>query len=373
MNVINLLIYYLCLRKKIIRMIKKFIFIDRDGTLIREPKDYQIDSISKLFFEPYVIVSLLKLIRFGYQLILITNQDGLGSSSFLIKNFSIVQQFMLQVFSSQGVFFKSILICPHYIHDNCECRKPKVALVKHWLYNNIMDTKYSCVIGDRETDLQLAKNMGIRGFLYHAKELSWKKITRILTKVDRFAVVSRTTNETKILIKINFDTPIKNYINTGIEFLNHMLDQFRVHSGISLYIHAQGDLKIDDHHTIEDIGITLGLVLKKALGNKFGMARYGFTLPMDESLSSCVLDLSGRYCFIFKVKFQNKFIGDLSTCMIKHFFDSLSQSLQASLHIYASGKNDHHCAEGIFKSFGRALRQAIHIQDKTLPTSKGLL
>ncbi|WP_075431713.1 bifunctional histidinol-phosphatase/imidazoleglycerol-phosphate dehydratase HisB [Buchnera aphidicola] len=354
-------------------MIKKFIFIDRDGTLIREPKDYQIDSLNKLFFEPYVIVSLLKLIRFGYHLILITNQDGLGSPNFLIKNFSVVQNFMLQVFASQGIFFESILICPHYIHDNCNCRKPKVELVKHWLYNNIMDKKYSCVIGDRKTDLQLAKNMGIRGFLYHSKELSWKKITDILTKVYRSAVFSRTTNETKVFIKINLDQSIKNYINTGIDFLNHMLDQVRVHSGISLYIHAQGDLKIDDHHTIEDIGIALGLALKKALGNKFGIARYGFTLPMDESLSSCFLDFSGRSCFIFKVKFKNKFIGDLSSCMIKHFFDSLSQSMQASLHIYATGENDHHCAEGIFKSFGRALRQAIHIQDKILPTSKGLL
>ncbi|AEH39659.1 imidazole glycerol-phosphate dehydratase [Buchnera aphidicola (Cinara tujafilina)] len=317
---------------------KKFIFIDRDGTLIKEPKNYQIDCISKLFFEPNVIISLSKLLRFGYKLILITNQDGLGSASFSIKHFSFVQKFMLQIFASQGILFESILICPHFEKDNCKCRKPNIELVRYWVHNNIMDRKNSYVIGDRKTDIQLAKNMGIRSFLYNAKLLSWEHITNILTTQNRSAVVLRKTNETKIYIKINLDCPIKNYINTGIEFLNHMLDQLRVHSGIYLHIDVTGDLKIDDHHTIEDIGIALGLALKKALGNKFGISRYGFTLPMDESLSSCVLDLSGRISCFFKVNFKYQFIGDLNSCMIKHFFHSLAQSMQISLHIYAKGK-----------------------------------
>lgn len=352
---------------------KKFIFIDRDGTLISEPKDYQVDCMSKLSFEPYVIISLLKLIRFGYQLILITNQDGLGGSNFPIKNFSIVQNFMLQVFLSQGILFKSILICPHYIYDNCNCRKPNIGLVQYWIKNNVMDKENSYVIGDRNTDMKLAKNMGIHGLLYHPQLFSWLKITKLLTTFNRSAKIFRRTNETDILVKISLDQPMENYINTGIYFLNHMLDQICTHSGIYMYINAKGDLKIDDHHTVEDIGISLGLALKKSLGNKIGIARYGFTLPMDESLSSCVLDISGRPYFSFKADFKNRFIGDLSSCMVKHFFFSLAQSMEVSLHIHASGENDHHCVESIFKSFGRTLKQAILVQDRKLPTSKGLL
>lgn len=363
------------MRKKIISMVKKFLFIDRDGTLITEPKyTYQIDCFSKFFFEPYVIPSLIKLINFGYQLILITNQDGLGSLHYSIKKFSMIQNFFLHIFSSQGIFFRSILICPHYIHDNCQCRKPNIELVKYWVYNKIIDKKNSYVIGDRITDIQLAKNMGIQGLLYHRKLLSWKNIVNILTKLNRCAIVSRSTNETKIYVKISFDQPIKNYINTGIEFLNHMLDQIIVHSGIYMHINVKkDDLHIDDHHTIEDIGIALGKAFKKAVGNKIGISRYGFTLPMDESISSCILDISGRALLVFKVKFNNKFIGDLNSCMIQHFFYSFVQSMKITLHIYASGKNDHHCVESIFKSFGRTLKQAIYVQDKKLPTSKGIL
>lgn len=355
-------------------MKKKILFIDRDGTLIKEPKKtFQVDCVSKFFLQKDVIVSLLQLINLGYQLVMITNQDGLGSNSFPINKFSQIQNLLLNIFSSQNIFFTSILICPHFIHDNCSCRKPNIALVKYWVNDVNFDKKNSYVIGDRKTDIQFAKNIGIKSFLYHSKFFPWKKIVFKLTYPKRISEVSRNTTETKIFIKISLDIPIKNYINTGIHFLNHMLDQIRIHSGIYMYIDVIGDLYIDDHHTVEDIGITLGLALKNAIGSKIGIARYGFTLPMDESICSCLLDVSGRSFLSFYATFQNKYVGDLSVCMIEHFFYSLSQSMNVTIHLHAYGKNDHHCAESLFKAFGRTLRQAISLEDNILPTSKGLL
>ncbi|VFP79083.1 bifunctional histidinol-phosphatase/imidazoleglycerol-phosphate dehydratase HisB [Buchnera aphidicola] len=355
-------------------MKKKFLFIDRDGTLIREPKKtYQIDSISKFYLEKDVIYSLLKLIDLDYQLVMITNQDGLGSSSFPIIKFSKIHNLMLNIFSSQKIFFKSILICPHFMHEKCNCRKPNTSLVSYWINNIGLDKKNSYVIGDRNTDIQLAHNMGIKSFLYHSKFFSWKKIVAQLTYPNRVSEISRNTLETKIFIKVSLDFPIKNYINTGISFLDHMLHQIRIHSGIFMYINVIGDLYIDDHHTVEDIGITLGSALKRALGNKIGLSRYGFTLPMDESICSCLLDISGRSFLSFYAIFKNKYVGDLNVCMIEHFFYSLSQSMKITIHLHAFGKNDHHCAESLFKAFGRSLRQAIYLDGHDLPTSKGLL
>ncbi|VFP87938.1 Histidine biosynthesis bifunctional protein HisB [Buchnera aphidicola (Cinara piceae)] len=355
-------------------MKKKILFIDRDGTLIKEPKKtYQIDSVSKFYLEKNVISSLLKIIDLGYELVMITNQDGLGSISFPILKFSQIHNLMLNIFSSQNIFFKSILICPHFIHEKCTCRKPNTSLVSYWMNNINIDKKNSYVIGDRDTDIQLANNMGIKSFLYHSKFFSWKKIVIQLTCPNRLSEISRNTLETKIFIKVSLDIPMKNYINTGISFLDHMLDQIRIHSGICIYIDVIGDLYIDDHHTVEDIGITLGSALKRALGNKIGLSRYGFTLPMDESICSCLLDISGRSFLSFYATFKNKYVGDLSVCMIEHFFYSLSQSMNITLHLHAFGKNDHHCAESLFKAFGRCLKQAIYLDGQNLPTSKGLL
>ncbi|VFP83543.1 bifunctional histidinol-phosphatase/imidazoleglycerol-phosphate dehydratase HisB [Buchnera aphidicola] len=355
-------------------MKKKFLFIDRDGTLIQEPKkNFQVDSYSKFFLEKDVIISLLQLIELGYQLIIITNQDGLGSKSFPIHKFNKIHNLMLNIFSSQKIFFKSILICPHFIHERCKCRKPNTSLVKYWITSNKLDKKNSYVIGDRNTDVQLAHNMGIKSFLYHPQFFSWKNIVTQLTYPNRLSEISRNTLETKIFIRISLDIPIACYINTGISFLNHMLDQIRIHSGVFMYVDVIGDLSIDDHHTVEDIGITLGSALKHALGNKIGISRYGFTLPMDESICSCILDISGRSFLSFYANFKNKYVGDLSTCMIEHFFYSLSQSMKITLHLHAYGNNDHHCAESLFKAFGRTLKQAIYLQGNILPTSKGFL
>ncbi|ABJ90544.1 bifunctional histidinol-phosphatase/imidazoleglycerol-phosphate dehydratase HisB [Buchnera aphidicola] len=354
-------------------MKKKFLFIDRDGTLIKEPKKtFQIDSLNKFFLERNVISSLLKLIHLDYQLVMITNQDGLGSSSFPISKFSKIQNLMLNIFSSENIFFKTILICPHFLNNYCNCRKPNISLVQNLINDIEFDKKNSYVIGDRDTDIQLAKNIGIKSFLYHSKYFTWKDIVKKLTYPNRISEISRNTLETKIFVKISLDFPIKNYIFTGINFLNHMLDQIRIHSGIFMYINVIGDLSIDDHHTIEDLGITLGLALKKAIGNKIGIARYGFTLPMDESICSCIIDLSGRSFLSFYTNFKYKYIGDLNACMIEHFFYSLSQSMKATIHLHATGKNDHHCAESLFKAFGRALKQAIFLEGTILPTSKGL-
>ncbi|VAX76309.1 bifunctional histidinol-phosphatase/imidazoleglycerol-phosphate dehydratase HisB [Buchnera aphidicola] len=356
-------------------MKKKFLFIDRDGTLIREPKEtFQIDCIDKFFLEKDVIVSLLELINLGYQLVMITNQDGLGSNSFPLSKFRKIQKLLLSIFSSQNIFFKSILICPHFEYDNCNCRKPKTELVKHWINNINIDKKNSYVIGDRNTDIQLARNMGINSFLYNSKSFSWKNIVSQLKYPNRSSEVFRSTKETRIFIKVSLDNPIKSYINTGINFFDHMLDQIRIHSGIFMYIDVKGDLLIDDHHTVEDIGITLGEALKNALVNKLGISRYGFTLPMDESICSCIIDISGRSFLEFYAVFKNKYVGDLSVCMIEHFFYSLSQSMKITLHLHVYGKNDHHCAESMFKAFGCALRQAIFLKgNHFLPTSKGLL
>ncbi|WP_343126606.1 bifunctional histidinol-phosphatase/imidazoleglycerol-phosphate dehydratase HisB [Buchnera aphidicola] len=355
-------------------MIKKILFIDRDGTLIHEPRiSKQVDCLSKLFFEPFVIVSLAKLIKYGYELVLITNQDGLGSRIFSIKNFSLVQNFMLRILNSQGVFFRSILICPHFLEDNCLCRKPKTGLVQYWLKKKNIDRNMSYVIGDRKTDLQLATNMSIKGILYHRKKFSWIKIVQHLTTVDRFACITRITKETQIFIKIFLDRTVKSYTHTGIFFFDHLLEQIRVHSGISWSIKVFGDLEIDNHHTVEDIGIALGEAFKKSLNLKVGISRYGFVLPMDDSLASCYLDISGRSYFSFYAKFKNIFIGDFSTDMIEHFFYSFSISMGITLHLHAFGLNDHHCSESLFKVFGKTLQQAIKINGTEIPTTKGIL
>lgn len=355
-------------------MLKKFLFIDRDGTLIREPKDnFQVDDIHKFFLEKHVISSLSVLIKYGYHLVMVTNQDGLGGPNFSIKKFSIIQDLLLNILASERIFFDAILICPHNLLDKCNCRKPNTGLVNFWINNTTVDTQNSYVIGDRDTDIKLADNMNIKSLLYDTHLLSWVEITNFLTKPNRYSEVFRSTNETKILVKLNLDNSINKYINTGIKFLDHMLDQLCVHSNINIFLDVKGDLDIDDHHVIEDIGITLGYALKKTLGSKVGLSRYGFTLPMDESIASCIIDLSGRSFLVFKVSFKYKFIGDLSACMIEHFFYSLSQAMGVTIHLYATGNNDHHCCESIFKAFGRSLRQAVTVIDNILPTSKGLL
>ncbi len=355
-------------------MSQKILFIDRDGTLITEPPtDHQVDSLNKLAFENGVIPALLNLQQAGYKLIMITNQDGLGTDSFPQADFEPPHNLMMQVFSSQGIVFDEVLICPHKPEDNCPCRKPETRLVTQYLVESALDKTNSYVIGDRQTDLQLAENMGINGLRYNANELSWSAISELLTKKDRYSHVERKTKETQIAIDIWLDREGESQISTGVGFFDHMLDQIATHGGFRMNINVQGDLVIDDHHTVEDTGLALGEALREALGNKRGIARFGFTLPMDECLASCALDISGRPHLEYKAEFKYQRVGDLSTEMIEHFFRSLSYTMGCTLHLKSKGKNDHHKAESLFKVFGRTLRQAIRVEGNTLPSSKGVL
>lgn len=350
------------------------LFIDRDGTMIAEPEDFQIDAFEKFQLEPALITTLLKLKAAGYRLVMVSNQDGLGTESFPYEDFIGPHNLLLDILASEGIVFDDILICPHKPEDNCECRKPKTALLKAYLEDGVIDRSCSFVIGDRQTDLQLAQNMGIVGIRYNRESMGWKAIGEmLLLKAScRCATVTRQTGETDITVTVDLDGQSRD-IDTGVGFFDHMLDQIAVHSGIGLTVKAKGDLRIDDHHLIEDVGLVLGEAIKKALGDKRGINRFGFMLPMDETLAQCALDLSGRPYFVYEANFKYQKVGDMSTEMIEHFFRSLAMKLDATLHMKSVGQNDHHVAEGLFKCFGRSLREAIRITGNQLPTSKGVL
>ncbi|MGI7523329.1 bifunctional histidinol-phosphatase/imidazoleglycerol-phosphate dehydratase HisB [Campylobacter coli] len=353
-------------------MSEKILFIDRDGTIIEEPKsDFQIDSLEKLRFEKGAIPTLLKLKNFGFKFVLVSNQDGLGTQSFPKEDFEIAHQKMLDILQSCGIEFKDIFICPHFENENCECRKPKTALLDEYIKHNLYNKEQSFVIGDRDTDMILASNLGVRGLKY-SENLTWKEIKEEILNSFRTASISRITKETNIHVKVCLNGG-KIAINTGVPFFDHMLEQIAVHGGIGLEISCKGDLEIDEHHSVEDVALALGSAIKQALGDKIGITRYGFVLPMDECLASCAIDFCNRPHLVYKAKFKKEKLGELSTEMIEHFFYSLSYSMGVSLHLKVKGKNDHHKAEGLFKAFAKALKMAVKIESENLASSKGVI
>lgn len=357
-------------------MAMKVLFIDRDGTLIEEPHDNQVDSLEKIRLLRGVIPALLELADHGYRFIMVSNQDGLGTGSFPIEQFEACHEHVVSLFESQGITFDETFICPHFEEDGCECRKPRTGLLTRFLARNHLDSAKSAVIGDRSTDLELAERLGLRGFLVDpdgSYETSWPGIVAALCTGNRSAEIERTTRETTIRARVNLDTAGRIEVQTGIGFFDHMLEQIAKHGGFSLVLSCDGDLHVDEHHTVEDVAIVLGSALREALGDKRGIGRYGFLLPMDESAATVALDLSGRASFVFDAAFPRDAVGEMSTEMVTHFFRSLAESLGAALHVSVKGENTHHMVEACFKGVGRSLRQAVQQQGAELPTTKGTL
>jgi len=352
---------------------RRILFIDRDGTLIVEPEDQQIDSLEKLELIPGVIPALLDLHKAGYELVMVSNQDGLGTESYPREAFEIPQRKMLQLFESQGITFSAIHVDPHFEHENASTRKPGIGMVLDYLKSGDLNLRDCWVIGDRESDLELAENMGIGGMRIGEGCESWESIRHFLVNQPRKGTAKRLTNETTIRVAVDLDAPGGSAVDTGIGFFDHMLDQLASHGGFRLTLACEGDLEIDEHHTVEDCALALGQAMNQALGEKRGIGRYGFSLPMDESLARVVVDLSGRPAFVFKARFPREKVGEFSTEMVRHFFASLSQSLGAAIHMKVRGKNTHHMIEALFKGAGRALRPALARQGTELPSTKGML
>ncbi|MBQ2522168.1 MAG: bifunctional histidinol-phosphatase/imidazoleglycerol-phosphate dehydratase HisB [Bacteroidales bacterium] len=352
---------------------KKAIFIDRDGTIIAEPADEQVDSLEKLSFVPGAIGGLRALTGLGFELVMVTNQDGLGTPSFPEKDFLPPHEKMLQTLAGEGVVFDDILIDRSFPHENLPTRKPGTGMLGKYL-DGSYDLGASFVIGDRETDLQLAAALGAKGILIGAKK-GWAAAVEQIRSSERHATVVRKTRETDITLELDLDGKGASQVDSGVKFLDHMLDQLVHHGGISLQLRCKGDLEVDEHHSIEDIAICLGEALKQALGDKRGIERYGFSLPMDESRATVLLDFGGRAELVWDVNFTREYVGDMPTEMFKHFFKSLSVAAACNLCIEARGENNHHIAEAVFKAFARALKQAVRrdIFSYELPSSKGSL
>jgi imidazoleglycerol-phosphate dehydratase/histidinol-phosphatase len=350
------------------------LFVDRDGTLIEEPPDNQVDSLKKVRFMPGVFAALTHLTRLGFRLVMVTNQDGLGTGRFPLAAFDETQTFILEAFSSQGIRFDAVFICPHTPADNCRCRKPKTGLVEEYVRERHIDLSVSAVIGDRDTDMELASNLGVRAFRVRrdgAPHESWPYAVQAL--IARRGEVTRQTKETRIYVTVNLDAAAPLKAETGIGFFDHMLEALATHGGFSMDLTCQGDLNVDEHHTVEDCALALGEALRRALGTKHGIGRYGFVLPMDEAQVAVALDLSGRPFAAFSGHFDRESVGALPTELVPHFFRSLSEGLGAAIHVNTKGENAHHMIEACFKGVGRALRDAIRREGAELPTTKGLL
>jgi imidazoleglycerol-phosphate dehydratase/histidinol-phosphatase len=353
------------------------LFVDRDGTLIEEPADFQIDAYEKIRFVRDVIPAMLKLRDAGYQFVIVSNQDGLGSEGYPQASFDGPNDLMLQIFASQGIVFRDVLIDGTWPHDNAPTRKPGIGMMLPYLQDRGIDWARSAMVGDRPTDIQFADNMKIRGFQLRTAQFGgdwdWNGIAHELADAPRRAVVQRNTKETKIRVEVDLDRTAEPQTHTGLPFFDHMLEQIGKHGGFALSVQAEGDLHIDEHHTIEDTGLALGQALREALGDKRGIGRYGFTLPMDETLASAALDFSGRPYFVFEGEFKRERVGDMPTELVPHFFRSLCDAAGLNLHLSVRGDNDHHKVEACFKALARALRQALPRQGTALPSTKGAL
>jgi len=362
----------------------KLVFLDRDGTIIVEPPDEQVDSLEKLELIPGVIKGLNLLIRHGYKLILVSNQDGLGTTSYPYEKYELVQSKLIRLLQGEGIEFEKVFICPHRKEDNCKCRKPKIGLVEEFVKNNELDYNRSYVIGDRATDIEFAKNLGCKSIFLSDKQASeanfvtksFLEACKYIVRNDRYAIVTRKTRETDITAEVCLDGNGEFNIDTGIGFFDHMLAQIARHSGIDVKLKVAGDLNVDEHHSVEDTGLVLGTAIREALRDKKGIERYSCVLPMDESLANVALDLGGRsYCSL-KAKFKREKVGDFPTELMEDFLRAFAEGLKANLHVSVDGRNEHHKIEAIFKALGRALKQAISICEDNLesvPSTKGTL
>ena len=353
------------------------LFIDRDGTLIEEPDDFQIDRFEKLRFVAGVIPALLKLRDAGYQFVMVSNQDGLGTDAFPQADFDGPHNLMMQVLASQGIAFRDVLIDRSLPADNAPTRKPWIGLALPLLQDRGIDWARSAMVGDRESDDAFARNLGIRAFRLRTPQFGgqwdWPGVAHVLADAPRTARVVRKTRETRIEVKVDLDQAADPRVATGLGFFDHMLEQIGKHGGFALALRCEGDLHIDEHHTVEDCGLALGQALREALGDKRGIGRYGFTLPMDESLAQAALDFSGRPYFVFEGGFARERVGDLPTELVPHFFRSLCEAAGLNLNLQVRGDNDHHKIEACFKATARALRQAIRREGSELPSTKGAL
>ena len=355
---------------------KRILFIDRDGTLIEEPADEQIDSFEKLKFTQGMFKNLAFIkSKLDFEFVMVSNQDGLGTSSFPENTFWPVHNFILQSLEGEGITFDEILIDRHFPEDNADTRKPNTGLVRKYIDNPEYDIAESYVIGDRDTDRQFAENIGCKSLILGRDGMTWDKIAELLFAGERQAEVKRTTKETDIFVAVNLDGHGKCDISTGLGFFDHMLEQIGKHGMIDLTIKTKGDLEVDEHHTIEDTALALGECLKKALGDKRGIERYGYSLPMDDCLCNVALDFGGRPWLVWDAEFKREKIGEMPTEMFLHFFKSLSDSAMMNLNIKAEGQNEHHKIEGIFKALARSIKMAVRrdVYHYELPSTKGAL
>ena len=376
---------------------KKVLFIDRDGTLIKETKDEQIDAFDKLDFYPNVFQYLSKIAKeLDFELVMVTNQDGLGTEAFPENTFWPVHDFIIKTFQAEGIIFKEQCIDRTFAKDNASTRKPNTGMLTSYITSEY-DLANSFVIGDRLTDMELAKNLGCKGIFindetylgtneisvnqeelnaYIALETnSWEQIYAFLKTRDRTGYLERTTQETQIKMALNLDGTGQSNIQTGIPFFDHMLDQIAKHGQLDLNIQVSGDLEVDEHHTIEDTAISLGNLFEKALGNKLGMERYGFCLPMDDCLAQVAIDFGGRNWLVWEAQFKREMIGHMPTEMFMHFFKSFTDGAKCNLNIKAEGTNEHHKIEAIFKAFAKAIKMAVKrdVNKMILPSTKGVL